>query len=49
MLLTEEVTFTFSFKDVDYYESKGYKIPRRIDSKGRLSIPRGTKITEIVM
>lgn len=44
MLLTEEVALVFSFKDVDYYESKGYKIPRRIDSKGRLSIPRGTEI-----
>lgn len=45
MLLTEEVTFVFSFKDIDYYESKGYKIPRRIGSKGRLLIPRGSKIT----
>lgn len=43
MILTTEVEIILG-NNTKYYEDLGYVIPRRIDSKGRLSIKKKTKI-----
>ena len=44
MLLTKEVEITLSNAIVEYYERKGYNIPRHINKNGRLQVKRGTTI-----
>jgi len=44
MLITKEVEVVLSGNNIKHYEEKGYKIPRRIDKQGRLSLPVGSKI-----
>lgn len=43
-LITNEIEITLTSQMVTYYEDKGYKIPRRIDNRGRNTIPKGSKI-----
>lgn len=48
MLLTKEVEVNLCSANIEYYEKLGYKIPRRIDKKGRLNVAVGTKINVLV-
>ena len=43
-LISKTVEITLNARNCKYYEDLGYKIPRELDSKGRLRVPRGTKI-----
>lgn len=43
-LISEEVEVGLNSKNIKYYESLGYNIPRRKDKWGQLKIPKGTKI-----
>lgn len=42
MLITQEVEI--GLVNIKYYEDLGYKIPRRKDKHGRISVPKGSKI-----
>lgn len=44
-ILEEYVEVTVGCRVTAHYESRGYAIPRRADKQGRLSVPRGTRIT----
>jgi len=44
MLITKEVETGFTSETIKLYEEKGYKIPRRIDKHGKLTVKMGTKI-----
>ena len=44
-LITTKVKIIISGKMISYYETKGYKIPRSLDNRGRLKVRRGTTIT----
>lgn len=44
MLLNKEVEVVLRGKNVKYYENLGYKIPRRKDKWGNVTVPEGTKI-----
>lgn len=44
MLITKKVMVELRGSNIKYYESLGYEIPRHIDKRGRLTIPKGTKI-----
>ena len=44
-LIFEEVEIGISGKNAKYYEGLGYTIPRRIDNKGRNTVPTGSKIS----
>jgi len=44
MLLTKEVEVGLKSQTIKWYEEKGYKIPRRKDKQGKLTMPKGTKI-----
>jgi len=44
LLLTKEVEVKASAQAIKYYESLGYKIPRKKDKKGRIVVPRGNTI-----
>lgn len=43
-LITEDVEVGLVGKNITFYEGKGYNLPKYIDSKGRLTVKRGTKI-----
>ena len=43
-LISKTVEVTLNARNCKYYEDLGYKIPREFDNKGRLRVPRGTKI-----
>jgi len=44
MLITKEVEVELSGTNIEYFENKGYEIPRRVDKQGRENVKRGTKI-----
>lgn len=44
MILDEYVEVTMAVKNIKYYESLGYEVPRYTDKQGRSLIKRGTKI-----
>jgi len=44
MILTKEVKIGVGPLNVKYFESRGYEIPRRKDSKGRVCFKKGSKI-----
>ena len=44
MLLTKEIEVNLSSRNIKWYESKGYIIPKWKDKKGRISIKQGTKL-----
>ena len=44
MILDEYVDIGLSARNMHYYESLGYEIPRKRDSKGRTNYTKGTKI-----
>lgn len=44
MILTKIVEVELSPRNVAYYEEKGYVIPRKKDSRGRINYTKGTKI-----
>ena len=44
MLITKEVEITLNGKNIKYYESLGYPIPRIKNKKGNLTVPFGTKL-----
>jgi ribosomal protein S27E len=44
LLLTKEVEVILGNKNIRYYKSKGYKIPKRKDKYGKFKTQRGTKI-----
>lgn len=45
MIITKDVLVTVSGKSKTYYEQKGYTLPYTKDSRGRLGIKRGTKLS----
>jgi len=45
MLISKEVEIVLNNRTIAYYENLGYHIPRRKDKKGRLCLPKGSKIT----
>ena len=45
MLLDKEVKVTLCSGNIKYYESLGYHIPRSRNKHGKITVPRGTKIT----
>ena len=44
MLISKEVEVELSGTNIEYFENKGYFIPRRVDKQGRTNVKRGTKI-----
>ena len=44
MIITKEVYATVSGRNKEHYEKKGYKLPYQKDRRGRIGIPKGTKI-----
>lgn len=44
MIITKTVDVGLSPKNCKYYEAKGYHIPRKKDSRGRVNYTKGTKI-----
>lgn len=44
MILDEWVSVGLSARNVAHYESLGYEIPRKIDSKGRCNYTKGDSI-----
>jgi len=44
-LITKEVEVVLAHKNIKYFESLRYEIPRRKDKYGKISIPKGTVIT----
>lgn len=48
-LITQEVEVNVQGRNKSYYKKRGYIIPERIKSKGRLTTPVGTKITVSVV
>ena len=44
MLLSKEVEVTLEGKTTKYYEALGYKIPRRKNKWGKITVPQGSKI-----
>lgn len=44
MILDQTVSIVLIGKNIKHFERLGYKIPRYRDSRGRLSVKRGTKI-----
>ena len=44
MLITKYVEINISGGNQSYYRNLGYTIPSRKDSKGRMAVPKGTKI-----
>ena len=44
MLLSKEVEVTLEAKTTKYYEALGYKIPRRKNKWGKITVPQGSKI-----
>lgn len=44
MLITKEVYVNSSSYNINRYEKMGYEIYRELDKRGRLTVPRGTKI-----
>ena len=45
MLISKTVEVLLSGTNIEYFENKDYKIPRRVDKQGRTNVKRGTKIT----
>jgi len=45
LLLTKEVEITLNNRNIKYFENMGYQLPKRKDSVGRWTVPRGSKIT----
>lgn len=43
-LITKEVEIKLCGTNIKWFEEKGYKIPRRADKRGRLTVPKNTKI-----
>lgn len=43
-LITREIEIQLIPSTIDYYQTKGYKIPKWIDKRGRENVKRGTKI-----
>ena len=43
-LITKEVKVELNNRNIKYYESLGYEIPRYKDASRRISVKRGTKI-----
>ena len=44
MILTKTIKVGLSAKNVNFYEEKGYVIPRKKDKRGRINYIKGTKI-----
>lgn len=45
MLIDTEVEITLCAGNIEYYENKGYNIPRSYNKYGKLTVPKGTKAT----
>lgn len=43
-LMSKEVEIILNNRTIEYYENLGYSIPRREDKRGRMTVPRGSKI-----
>ena len=43
-LITTDVEVNLVPRNIKYYDSLGYELPRRIDNQGRLSVPEGSKL-----
>lgn len=48
MILDKEIEIGLGSKNIDYFESLGYKIPRYKDNRGRILCKKGTKIKVLV-
>lgn len=44
LILPQEAEIELGGRNIKHFEEKGYKIPKRLDRYGRLTIPKGTKI-----
>ena len=42
LILPQEIEINLHSSNITYYENKQYKIPRRIDNRGRLCVSKGT-------
>ena len=43
-LITTDVEVNLVPRNIKYYDSLGYELPRIIDNQGRLSVPEGSKL-----
>lgn len=43
-ILEKEILILLNPNNINYFENLNYEIPRRKDKKGRISVPRGTKL-----